>query len=76
MDETLRALDILVHQGKVRYIGCCNFAAWQVCRSLWTSDRLRSLRFCGIQHYYKTIFWTVAWSASTCPSTEAEGLGP
>ena len=30
IEETLRALDDLVHQGKVRYIGCSNFSAWQV----------------------------------------------
>ena len=37
IDETLRALDDLVRQGKVRYIGCSNFAAWQVVDATWTS---------------------------------------
>ncbi len=32
IEETLRALDDLVRAGKVRYIGCSNFAAWQLCR--------------------------------------------
>src|ERR1700719_2804391 len=36
IDETLRALDDLIRQGKVRYIGCSNFAAWQVVEALWT----------------------------------------
>jgi aryl-alcohol dehydrogenase-like predicted oxidoreductase len=37
IEETLRALDDLVRSGKVRYIGCCNTAAWQLCEALWTS---------------------------------------
>ena len=35
--ETLRALDDVVTSGKVRYIGCCNLAAWRVVQSVWTS---------------------------------------
>jgi len=45
IDETLRALDDLVHQGKVRYLGCSTFPAWQICESLWVSDVLRIARF-------------------------------
>ncbi|MEE8419415.1 MAG: aldo/keto reductase [Dehalococcoidales bacterium] len=37
IEETLRALDDLVHSGKVRYIGCSNYAAWQLSDALWTS---------------------------------------
>jgi len=37
IEETLRTLDDLVRSGKVRYIGCSNFAAWQVSEALWTS---------------------------------------
>lgn len=45
IEETLRALDDLVRAGKVRYIGCSNFAAWQLCEALWTSkvNNLQSL---------------------------------
>ena len=35
--ETLRALDDLVRAGKVRYLGCSDFAGWQLCEALWTS---------------------------------------
>jgi aryl-alcohol dehydrogenase-like predicted oxidoreductase len=42
IQETLRALDDLVHQGKVRYIGCSHFAAWQVVEAQWTSHEGRS----------------------------------
>ncbi|MSQ33802.1 MAG: aldo/keto reductase [Dehalococcoidia bacterium] len=37
IEETLRALDDLVHQGKVRYIGSSNFAAWQLCEAAWVA---------------------------------------
>jgi aryl-alcohol dehydrogenase-like predicted oxidoreductase len=37
LEETLRALDDLVHGGKVRYIGCSNFAAWQLMKALGIS---------------------------------------
>ena len=39
LDETLRAFDDLVRQGKVRYVGACNFTAAQVVEALWTADR-------------------------------------
>lgn len=38
MDESLAALVKLVEQGKVRYLGCSNFAAWQLCKALWRAD--------------------------------------
>src|SRR5437764_5130202 len=40
IEETLRALDDLVRQGKVRYIGCSNLAAWQVVEAQWTARHL------------------------------------
>ena len=39
LDETLRAFDDLVRQGKVRYVGACNFTAAQVVEALWAADR-------------------------------------
>jgi aryl-alcohol dehydrogenase-like predicted oxidoreductase len=55
IEETLRALDDLVHQGKVRYIGCSNFAAWQVVQALWVSDRLRLAKFISLQPHYSLV---------------------
>ncbi|MCJ7498915.1 aldo/keto reductase, partial [bacterium] len=52
MEETLRALDDLVHSGKVRYIGCSNLAAWQLMKSLWISDKYNLHRFESLQAYY------------------------
>ncbi|MDP2953621.1 MAG: aldo/keto reductase [Chloroflexota bacterium] len=53
--ETLRALDDLVHQGKVRYIGCSNFAAWQICEAIWTSRALNLAPFISVQPEYSLV---------------------
>ncbi len=45
IDETLRALDDLIRQGKVRYVGTSTYAAWQVVESLWVSERYGLNRF-------------------------------
>jgi aryl-alcohol dehydrogenase-like predicted oxidoreductase len=55
MDETLRALDDIVRSGRARYIGCSNFAAWQLCKALWTSDRLGLARFDSVQPRYNLL---------------------
>ena len=55
IEETIRALDDLVSDGKVRYIGCCNFAAWQVCKALWTSSRLNAVSFMCVQNQYSLL---------------------
>ncbi|WP_375380648.1 aldo/keto reductase [uncultured Sphingomonas sp.] len=52
IEETLRALDILVSHGHVRYVGVSNWAAWQVEKALGLSERLNLARFETIQSYY------------------------
>ena len=52
MEETLRALDILVQHGHVRYIGVSNWAAWQIAKALGMSERLGLARFESLQAYY------------------------
>jgi aryl-alcohol dehydrogenase-like predicted oxidoreductase len=52
LEETLDTLDGLVRAGKVRYIGCSNYAAWQVTKALGISDRLGLQRFASQQIYY------------------------
>lgn len=52
IEETLRALDDLVHAGKVRYIACSNFAAWQLMKALGISERLNLVRFDSVQPRY------------------------
>jgi aryl-alcohol dehydrogenase-like predicted oxidoreductase len=52
IEESLRALDDLVRQGKVRYIGCSNFRAWRLCEGLWVSDRRNLAAFVCLQPLY------------------------
>ena len=52
LEETLDTLDGLVRAGKVRYIGCSNYAAWQLVKALGISDRLHLQRFVSQQIYY------------------------
>lgn len=51
-EEVLRALDDAVRQGKVRYIGCSNLAAWQIMKALGISERRHLERFVSVQAYY------------------------
>lgn len=55
IEETLRALDDLVHQGKVRYLGCSNYTAWRLCQALWASAVHGLARFECVQPYYNLI---------------------
>ena len=52
LEETLRALDDLVRQGKVRYLGCSNYAGWQLMKALGVSERLGLERFASQQIHY------------------------
>lgn len=52
LEETMRALDHLVSSGKVRYIGCSNFTAWQTMKSLAVSEALNLGKFITCQLYY------------------------
>ncbi|MFB1480483.1 aldo/keto reductase [Corallococcus sp. RDP092CA] len=52
LEETLRALDDLVRQGKVRYLGASNLAAWQLMKALGVSDHRGLSRFESLQAYY------------------------
>ncbi|HYW22906.1 MAG TPA: aldo/keto reductase [Terriglobales bacterium] len=55
LDETLRALDDLVRQGKVRYVGASNTEAWRLAKSLWVSDRFGLARYDGVQNEYNLL---------------------
>ena len=55
LEETLRALDDLVRQGKVRYIGCSNFAGWQLMKALSISERCCWEKFVSLQALYSLL---------------------
>jgi aryl-alcohol dehydrogenase-like predicted oxidoreductase len=73
IEETLRALDDLIHQGKVRYVGCSNFPAWQVMDAHWTakSDGLNG--FVSCQDEYSLVFRKP--EAELMPAMRKLGLG-
>jgi aryl-alcohol dehydrogenase-like predicted oxidoreductase len=55
LEETLKALDDLVRQGKVRYVACSNFAGWQLMKALAISDAYGWERFVTLQAYYSLL---------------------
>lgn len=55
VEETLRTLDNLITSGKVRYIGCSNFASWQLMKSLSVSEKLNLEKYIVYQGYYSLI---------------------
>ncbi|HXV43994.1 MAG TPA: aldo/keto reductase [Anaerolineae bacterium] len=55
LEETLRALDDLVHQGKVRYLGASNMPAWLMTKALWLSDKYNLHRFEWVQNSYSLL---------------------
>jgi len=55
IEESLRAFDDLIKQGKVRHIGASNYAAWQVMQALWSSDRHELARFNSLQPHYNLV---------------------
>jgi aryl-alcohol dehydrogenase-like predicted oxidoreductase len=73
IDETLGALDDLVGSGKVRYIGCSNFLAYQVARALGRSEALSLARFSSVQPRYNLLFRQI--ERELLPLCGEEGLG-
>jgi aryl-alcohol dehydrogenase-like predicted oxidoreductase len=55
IEETLRALDDLVRQGKVRYIGCSTLSAWQVVEAQWVSTHFGLARYASCQERYSLL---------------------
>ncbi len=73
IDDTLRALDDLVRAGKVRYVGCSNFAAWEAMKAVGISERERFARFDAVQSR-----WSIATreiERELVPFCRSEGLG-
>ena len=61
IEETLRALDDLVTEGKIRYIACSNFSGWHLMKSLSVSDRYGWSRYVGNQAYYSLVGRDFEW---------------
>jgi aryl-alcohol dehydrogenase-like predicted oxidoreductase len=61
VEETLSALDDMVHSGKVRYIGCSNFSGWHLMKSLATSEKNNLCRYVAHQAYYSLVGRDYEW---------------
>ncbi|MDF7777755.1 aldo/keto reductase [Sphingomonas sp. AOB5] len=73
MEETLHALDILVRQGKIRYVGLSNWAAWQVAKAQGIAERKGYSPIASLQSYY-----TIAGrdlERDVIPMLKSEGVG-
>jgi 1-deoxyxylulose-5-phosphate synthase len=73
IDETLGALDDLVHQGKVRYIGCSNFLSYQLVRAVGRTETLRLTRLDCVQPRYNLLFREI--EREMLPYCSEEGIG-
>jgi len=73
IEETLAALDDLVHQGKVRYVGSSNFAGWQIADADWTARSNRMTPFVSAQNHYSLLAREVERDVQ--PSCRRFGIG-
>lgn len=73
LDETLRAMDDMVRQGKVRYLGCSNFRAFQLAKALWLSDKHNLARWDVIQPPFNLLARDVEYEL--LPLCREEGVG-
>lgn len=73
LEETLRAFDDLVRQGKVRYVGCSNYPAWQVALGLGISDRRGLARYDCVQPRYNLLYREI--ESELLPLCRDQGLG-
>ena len=72
LDEMLAALDLLVHQGKIRYIGASSAPAWQFAQALSLSERNGWARFVSMQNHYNLIYREE--EREMIPLCQAEGI--
>lgn len=73
LEEMLRALDDLVHQGKVRYIACSNYEAWRLSEALWISEFRNLARFICYQPLYNLVVRDI--EQELIPLCQHKGLG-
>jgi len=73
VEETLAALDEMRRAGKIRYAGVSNLSAWQLMKSLWTSDRRGYTRFDCVQARYNVLYR--AFEAELVPAAVEYGVG-
>jgi aryl-alcohol dehydrogenase-like predicted oxidoreductase len=72
-EETLRAFEDLVTSGKVRYVGCSNFRAWQLGEALRAADRLGATGYVSVQPRYNILYRDI--ETDLLPLCEDQGIG-
>ena len=73
LEETLRALDDLVREGKVRYTACSNFEAWRLMEAMWLSDHKGWERFAAYQPQYSLVVRDI--EQEIIPICQLKGIG-
>ena len=73
IEETLRVLDDLVRDGKIRYFGCSNFSSWQVCEAVWTSRSVGISSFVSVQPHYSMMERSI--ESELLPFCQKYGVG-
>ena len=73
LEEMLRAVDDLIRQGKVRYIGCSNYEAWRLMEAVWISDTKNLARFVCYQPQYSLVVRDI--EEEVIPACTLKGIG-
>lgn len=73
IEETLRTLDDMVRAGKVRYIGCSNYAGWQIVEAIWTAKHEHLTPFISAQNQYNLLERSI--ENEVAPACLKYGLG-
>ncbi|MAT16318.1 MAG: NADP-dependent oxidoreductase [Planctomyces sp.] len=73
LEETMRALDDMIHSGKVRYIACSNFRTWKLAEATLLSSQFNLHSFCCVQPLYNIVNRDI--EVDLLPYCEANGLG-
>lgn len=74
IEETLRAMEDLVRQGKVRYVGASNYKAWELMQALWAADQYHLVRYDSLQPHYSLI-WREEFERELLAVCKTYGLG-
>ncbi|MCP2169055.1 putative oxidoreductase [Goodfellowiella coeruleoviolacea] len=72
-EETLSVLDDLVHEGKIRYVGLCNLAGWQIADAVWTANTASLTVPVSVQNHYSLLEREI--EREVVPASERFGLG-
>lgn len=76
IEETLQALTQLIEQGKIRYAGCSNYAAWELCEAVWTARTNNLTSFVSVQPSYSMLNRDIERELLPCCRKYGTGILP